>query len=93
MVNGVDVFECQTGESSVSYSLEYELGEVARFWGMRSFELEALESEQQADLIARYRTKYQIDATIEYKRYIDMKTKQARNATPKTGGKRIGRRR
>lgn len=77
----------------MSYSLEYERGEVARFWGMRSFELEALESEQQADLIARYRTKYQIDAAIEYKRYIDIKTKQARNATPKTAGRRLGKRR
>jgi hypothetical protein len=91
-LNGKDVFLCEVGDSGVTYSHELERMYAAHYWRKTPSEFEALDSEEQAKMLAVYRTNGQIAAAVEHQRYIEAISKMPPPKT-RTGGRRLGKRR
>ena len=81
-LNGQSVFDIALPRSGVTYSAEYQKVMAAWWWRMRPETFRRLPNTEQAELIAAYRTHYQIEAVLAKK-----DTPPPSAAKPKTGRK------
>lgn len=82
---GRNAFEIKVPRSGISYSTELEWRLAAQWAGYKFGEFQALDGDEQSDIIATYRANFQASAVVSYEQAQEMKRRAKK---PKASSKR-----